>query len=129
MAELDRATRERLLNWAEEVVASCQQGKDGDKVLKKTSLVLFDLKQRRDLNWMRQLLDAKHASKMGEDHWNAFRKTMKKYLSCFERDFPGEEQRVDAWLYFLGWLHRQAKRARSKRPDRTRRRRLQSRGT
>ena len=108
MAELDRATRERLLNWAREI-SSCYQGRDREKVLNKASLVLFDLKQRRDLNRLSQFLGAKLASEMGKDHWDTFRNKLKEYLTQFERYFPVEDQRVEAWLYFLGWLHRLAK--------------------
>ena len=118
MAELDRATRECLLQIAEEIVGSCRHGEYGDKVLKMSSLVLFELKRRRDLAWMNRVLDAEHASSMSAPHWNIFRNKIKAYMSQLNNLFPNAEQtnaeqRIAAWIYLLGWLHRLANQAKS----------------
>lgn len=113
MAELDRATRERLLERANRVVSACRMQGEGEKILKMSSHVLFELKCRRDLGWLEKLLNAQYARDMGKDHWNAFREEIKKQLTSFQSDFPDDEQRVAAWLYFLGWLHRLANLAKS----------------
>lgn len=113
MAELDRETRERLLQTARNIVDSCRQGEEGDKVLKMTSVVLFELKRRQDLTWMERLLDAEHASSMGAQHWKVFRDKIKSYAPQLNSGFPDAEQRIAAWIYLLGWLHRLANQAKS----------------
>lgn len=112
MAELERDIRERLLSQAEQVrdiLLASREGKEKKAILRNSSLVLFDLVNRRDLAHMTQLLEANHASGMGAEIWEAFRDQIKKKIPRFERDFPDEQQRVAAWLYFLGWLHRLGK--------------------
>jgi len=124
MAELDRRTRERLLEKAKQTISACSEQKDGEKIVKMSAKVLFELKRRRDLGWMEKLLNAPYASDMGKDHWTAFREEMKRQLHSFQRDFPDDQQRVAAWLYFLGWLHRLANQAKStpeRRPPRRQR--------
>ena len=113
MAELDRATRERLLRYAEEMVNACRQQRDGDKILKMSSVVLYELKRREDLAWMKKLLDAPHPSSMGEKHWHTFRKLLKRYISEIERISKDPKRTVAAWLYLLGWLRRLAGQAKS----------------
>lgn len=124
MAELDRETRECLLQTAKSIVDSCRQDKDGDKVLKMTSLVLFELKRRRDLDWMKTVLDAKHASDMSAPYWKVFQEKVKGYAKQLENSFPAIEKRTVAWMYLLGWLHRLANYAKSpSRQQRSRHRR------
>lgn len=111
MPKLDRKAREYLLEQANWVVKSFlnsdhKEAKEVSAILKKTSLVLFDLQQHRDLPRMGRLLNATHASSMGHEDWDDFRKKVKTRTTQFERKFPDGDQQVDAWLYFLGWLHR-----------------------
>ncbi len=119
MVELCRGILQQLLEQAHRIVSACRERGEGEKIVKMSSHVLFELKHRRDLSWMEKLLNAPYASDMGKDHWNAFREEIKKQLPSFQRDFPQDQQRVAAWLYFLGWLHRLANLAKSTRARRS----------
>jgi len=82
-----------------------RSGGDSQKVLNMSSLALSYLLRGHSLSQFEELLQAGHASKVSQTHWQAFVTELRPVLIQLRKRVPNEEH-CQAMLYLLGWLHR-----------------------